>query len=633
MYRFLLILFLCCCFHLASSQNQALDSLKSVLKSLPQDSNYVKTIHEISVSFIGSYPDSIIFYSGKGLLLAEKLGYGTGEAKANQLIGIAMYQKGIPNEAVEYYYKALAYFEKSKMYLNAGKTYNNIGLIYTQQGEKSRALNSYLKALEYLKKTNDENTRARILLNVANIYTDNGDLDSALVYHFKALEIAEAIGEDNTTALIMINIGSVYGRKEDLNEAIKYFEKALPLTQNPGGIQNEGYVLECIATAYEAKGDYKKAAEVAELGFAKMRKIDQKIYLSALSNKLYSIYSKDGQWKKALFYHERFKDISDSLKNNEQSLELIRLENKFEFEQKEEALKLAQLEENLKNEEHLKRQQLLSYLLGAILILLIIIFWAYYKYQQQKTRSHQLLEQKHSEIEVQALELEQLNSLKDKLFSIIAHDLRSPIASLQQVLDMIYQDYLSEEEKKQLLENLNKEVGQTSLFLDNLLQWAKSQIKGEKIHQETIDVAALSRSVVEGLQYQLAEKNLSVEINIPEKTKALADPYMIEIVIRNLLANAIKFSKKNGTIRVEGLLHENQVEVSVIDEGVGIKSENLPRLFSNEYFTTRGTGQEKGTGIGLMLCKEFVEKNQGQITVMSQENLGSSFVFTLPRAS
>ncbi len=223
-----------------------------------------------------------------------------------------------------------------------------------------------------------------------------------------------------------------------------------------------------------------------------------------------------------------------------------------------------------------------------------------------------------------------INEEKDKLFSIIAHDLRSPLASLNQILLMHAEGNLSKSEFEMLVSKISKNATQTSELLENLLHWSSSQLKGFKVNKQHININQIASEKIDMLLPLAQQKNITIHNNAPNDIFAFADANMIKIIIRNLLSNAIKFSPRNTTVTIDAVMENNYVKVSVKDEGIGINIEDVALLFVGLNHTTPGTENEKGTGIGLALCKEFIEKNDGKILAEKLSDKGSHFYFTLP---
>ncbi|SHF19484.1 sensor histidine kinase [Pedobacter caeni] len=230
----------------------------------------------------------------------------------------------------------------------------------------------------------------------------------------------------------------------------------------------------------------------------------------------------------------------------------------------------------------------------------------------------------------QTEELKKLNQLKDRIFSIIAHDLRGPLVNLSEVLKMISNDLITVEEFKALSPILNKDILYTTDLLENILHWSRSQLKGYGINKEYFD---LKNMIINEVNYHLpsaASKNVRIIQDVFPGNIVYADMLMIQIVVRNLLSNAIKFCYEDCEIDISSVYKDGQMLLSIADNGTGIKEEALNRLFGGENISTRGTMNEKGTGLGLMVCKEFMERNDGRITVESEFGKGTKFNLFIP---
>lgn len=231
-------------------------------------------------------------------------------------------------------------------------------------------------------------------------------------------------------------------------------------------------------------------------------------------------------------------------------------------------------------------------------------------------------------VEKQRLELETVNNTKDKLFSVIAHDLRAPLQSLISLMEVISQEgvNISEEEKTIMLRKMLNDSHSTSSMLENLLTWSRSEIGAIKIENKLLNVKLLVDESTAPYRSNAENKNITFNIKIDDNLELLTDESSIRIVISNLVNNAIKFTPSGGSITIEGKEYNSKVVISVKDTGVGIKKENLQNLFNNsDHTSTLGTDDEKGTGLGLGLCYDLMKKNNGEITVESNEGEGSTF--------
>ena len=234
-------------------------------------------------------------------------------------------------------------------------------------------------------------------------------------------------------------------------------------------------------------------------------------------------------------------------------------------------------------------------------------------------------------LKTQAAELSELNSLKSKLFSVIAHDLKAPMYALRNLFNDTQKYDVPGDDLKKMLPEVVKDLNYTVGLMENLLQWAKSQMQAEAVKTGTVDVTKLIKEVTQLLRLQAEAKKIYIEQRSTSPVFVSADKDMINLVLRNLLSNAIKFTPENGSISVGTNEMSSFVEIYVQDSGTGLSSEALEKINENDFYTTKGTASESGTGLGLMLCKEFLIRNGGQMHIESKVGEGSTFSFTLPK--
>jgi signal transduction histidine kinase len=231
-------------------------------------------------------------------------------------------------------------------------------------------------------------------------------------------------------------------------------------------------------------------------------------------------------------------------------------------------------------------------------------------------------------------QLLKLNAEKDKFFSIIAHDLKSPFSGFLNLTELMA-DRTENYSHAEIVENskaLNQAAQTLYKLLDNLLEWSQLQRGAIKFTPKISFLSKMIEGCIDTINQRALQKNITIVNEVPVSLKAFVDDKMINTVLRNLLSNAVKFTRQNGKIIVRSAKSDNgTVEISVIDNGVGIPAKDVKRLFKiEEKVRRKGTEGEDSTGLGLLLCKEFVEKNGGKIWVESKENEGSTFSFTLP---
>ena len=257
-------------------------------------------------------------------------------------------------------------------------------------------------------------------------------------------------------------------------------------------------------------------------------------------------------------------------------------------------------------------------------LLIIVLALMYFKNEQFSYQQ---------QIEEKNRDLQALNDTKQKLFSIIAHDLRSPIGQLKNSLDLVSKEYMTPEVFKQVSTKLSTEVDQLHSTLDNLLKWSISQFQGITAVPEKIILSDLIQRKIKLFKQSVEQKNITIHFE-PAAIYVWADPEHLRLVLRNLISNAIKYSHPGGTIHVRASSVNNRAVIEIADNGVGMNEEMKFSIFSSSILVSNtGTSNEKGTGLGLKLCKEFIEKNNGQIRVESVEHKGSTFYISLPQAT
>lgn len=513
----------------------------------------------------------------------------------------------------------------------------------------------------------------------ANAYWRANDYQNAIEYFEKALENITKVGNKNGEKLLYINLGLVYSEISDYTHAQKCFESALNIATSSGKKGDVGQILYNISTVQIEQGNYQGALSNLTKTEAIAQEVgDQKLLRNVYYNynrayeglrntekaaeyfSLYAMLTKKIQAEEIRKKELQAKAMVDSagrvvqqVSQEKEHTEKRLVETSKELKEKEQTLKEVeeltreqQMQIELLNAEMklrdavIQHQKLLQKVyIGLILFSLAFAAALYYAYVQ-KRRANRLLKEKNDEISRQrdaisrqADELRELNALKDKLFSIIAHDLRSPLFSLITMLNIAKEGHFTPENFKEILDELSVNVNHTTALLENLLTWAKTQMHGVKVNPQNFDLSQLVNSRIQLLNEAAENKEIKLKNSIPDGTFVFADTDMTDIVIRNLISNAIKFCNAGDRITIWSTTGADRVTVCVEDTGRGMTPDVLQKLFGTQITSTPGTKNEKGTGLGLILCKEFVQMNGGEIWAESQPDKGSKFFFTLPKAS
>jgi signal transduction histidine kinase len=277
-----------------------------------------------------------------------------------------------------------------------------------------------------------------------------------------------------------------------------------------------------------------------------------------------------------------------------------------------------------------KLVQLIDYTISLFMVAWSVLeISMFYKEQQQKLLSH--LEEKNRLIELQYSGLQDLDNYKNAVFATLSHDIKTPIKNAKTIFDLLLDDDLDKEEKKKIIELASIQMAETGSLVENILYWAKTQMNGLKVYKTEFRLSEVAESVLNNNQIQLSYKKIELQKNISEGILAYGDREFFEIILGNLIKNAIKYSNTGGKITILTRTNaDRMIDIQVIDEGVGIPAERLNDIFSSGS-STRGTLNEKGTGLGLKISKLYTELNGGEIYIFSKAGLGSKIGFTIPQ--
>jgi signal transduction histidine kinase len=273
-----------------------------------------------------------------------------------------------------------------------------------------------------------------------------------------------------------------------------------------------------------------------------------------------------------------------------------------------------------------------------LILAMITVSLVYYRQKRKQQKINLMLEEKNrevqeqkSDLDEQAQKLNDLNTLKDRLISVLAHDLRAPLSTLRGLFNLLQDETISHSQMLEMIPGVLKKLEYTSDFLDTLLFWINSQMENFESSARNFRIKDIVDAERETYQEQASLKGINLIDNVPDNLVASADPNSIRIVIRNLMTNAVKFSKENDIIEIgAGEYDENNQIIYISDTGTGINDAQLKKLFKTKVNSKAGTGNETGTGMGLLFCKDLVEKCNGKIWVTSTPGEGTKFSFTVP---
>ena len=603
--------------------------------------------------------------------------------KVTNLITIAYTRLGDLPQALSYYEQELAIAQQQDDPRLLSTAYSSVGGIYSMQGDYSKALESLIRSASMATQANDQNGLCITNVNIGATLSKLGNYEEALAYydkalsqaqsledrrlmssiynlvgeahfeqqayqvakenHQKALELALALGGPHQIAISYNHLGRISRQQGEYLQALEYYQSAFDINREMNSQPDIAHSYQEIALLHEDMEQYQRAIDYASNGLAIARKIGIKQNVREAAEALYRCYRALNDYQTALEYHELAAIYRDSLLNEENAREIERLRMDHELVQREKENELLRAKTQWQAQQVDGQKRIRNFFILACVLLCALVF-LFVLMRRKEKKTNLLLNQQNEEISSTALNLtranaeiilqrdalEEANRSKNKLFSVISHDLRSPLNSLQGLFTLLQDGHLTADEIQRLLPELSQRLHQTYSLLDNLLIWAKSQMEGIRAHPATLKILPVIQETEQLIASQADHKNISVDLDIDPSLEAYADLDMVMIVLRNLLTNALKFTNEQGQVYISGSRQHDFVHISVRDSGVGISEESKKLLFAESRNSTAGTSGEKGTGLGLVLTKDFVEKNGGTIWVESEVNIGTTFTFTLP---
>ncbi len=634
--RILLVLFLSvkiAFVTLAFQPKSQVDSLTTCLQKHEnkKDNQYVNLLNLLAFELSNTDSQKALAYGLEAEKLAEKLNYTKGLMKAKSHLAWIYYRRDDTQNSFSYATQALQMARELGDIEEQINNLNTIGTTYSDQKEYDFAITYLRKAIELSSAKVFPYLCSRSYNNLAYAYIEKNELDSAHFYTEKALSIGKNNNFPYTVGFAMRNLGDIYTKRQEYQKALEAYQQTLNYAQE----SDNNFML--ISTYTKIALIYLQTHQ-ENLAFTYLMKsieIGKNYYfpyeLHVAYNLMSDLYRKKGDIAKAFDYQTLYVLLRDSIYNIEKQTYII--ENEFFKKEKQVLIE----ENNIKQAEIFKKD---IWLIGVAFLLLLAVVFAFLSFKNinQKKRAYKIVLQQHNaivkqneKIKLQAEHLEQLNQTKDKILAIISHDFRSPLANLQNLLDLFENHDISGKDILLIIRELRKNIGNVQNALDNLLHWAYAQINGLQTQKKVFDIQKIIIELHQFFESEFLRKKIAFHCYISAHTLVYADQDQVRIILRNLIANAIKFTPQNGEITIFAEEKQKERLICVKDTGVGMSQEKIQMLFDvNKATSTQGTEGEKGTGFGLLLCKDFVEKNDGRIWVESQIGKGSTFHFTLP---
>jgi signal transduction histidine kinase len=574
--------------------------------------------------------DSAFTYLTQADSIARLLEEDNKIGKIANLFGTLYYVEGDYVESIRYYSIASEIFNKTQDQSGLSNALNGRGLIYLSQNELERAIEIFNRCIETHKMLGDTYGVGKNYFNRSIGESDLGQFDKAHRSIDLALEYLKDHKDKVIYTMTLNRAGKIYFDEGKLEESENYYNQVL---NYPGELSNwaSAFAYTGLAEIQIAKGNLKKALEYGEITKTYVDKTRGYWDKARISKALMTIHEQLDQYSQALDNSKLYKAYSDSLYNENKNAEISYLQllltnadNQNLLQEKELAESSAQFNKKF------------TIILTIALIGFIIGFILYGRVIKQKEKINQVLLEKQNEIQIQNRKLEAINEEKNKLFSILSHDLKTPINSVKELLELEENGLLNEDEQKSVRKLLIKQVSDTDDMLRKLLRWSHAQLDGIITNRTPTDLSEIVREQVDQLDYQIVSKNITIDSSLLFETiQVLVDPQQLRIILQNCLQNAIKFSNPNSQIKLWNSVNEvhDFINLHIKDEGIGISEEKMEEISSQvvRVKSTEGTQKEKGTGLGLLLVRQFVEKNHGLFRIQSKPTEGTEIILSFEK--
>ena len=515
--------------------------------------------------------------------------------------------------------------------------YTNIGVVYFYQEDFENAIEYYNKALKIDQKAGDREGESTCLNNIGSSYFSLNKFEKALEYYNKALKIDLLLNNTLILARDLNNIGLVYANQKKYSGAMESYQKSFSIYNQLENDYGKAAILANIADLYYKLDNFSMAVSKANESLEYIQNTQAYFVKQSVYNTLSEANEKLGNFNYALSYYKKYSEIKNNILTGEQRNKISKQMTQYEVDKKEKENTILK-QQNQIQLLSLKNQRIVTYILIIVLLFVIVtavfIFYLYRinKKTNQFLEAHkQRLQNTNSKLLATKRDLTDTIAVRDKFLSILSHDLKNPLISVISFTQLIKNSIgnISEKELKGLAENLSLSINQMYQMLENLLLWTMSQQKLLLVNKENINAHKIIEKNILFHKISIDSKNITVSNHVDKNLIISFDKNMIDAIFRNLISNAIKFAPQNGEIKIFSHISDKTI-FEINDNGIGIKEEDMPKLFSEETVLIKnGTMHQKGHGLGLSLCQEFIKKNGGEIWIESIYEKGTSVKFSI----
>ncbi|OIP49995.1 MAG: hypothetical protein AUK33_08840 [Flavobacteriaceae bacterium CG2_30_34_30] len=541
--------------------------------------------------------------------------------------------------ALESFLLVKEYFQENEDFKSQAIIENNIGQLYSENIQDFKQAHAHFKrAIVLNKRINEKHQLSQNYHNVSLLFQKENQLDSAFFYIEKSMLLKNEIGDTGGLAISNNTLGTIQMAAGFYDESIVSFKKSLEISEKFGITPGLYYANMGIGKALLAKGkdaealvNFKKVEEIAkDLESFEMKKEIIKV--------LFDYYKNRKDFEEALLYGDKLQAISDSISTMQNKENIDELRIQYETSLAENENKILKEKETAQQEKILVQNIFLIILLVALVVFIVLVI-VLFKSNRQRKMAYQEVKKATQELEKQyqitkdkEAELFKTVALKDKIFSVLGHDLRTPLANISNLIDSMSQIELSPEEMEFMLKHLKGETNASLKTLENILQWARLQMNDKSILVSELDEDGIIIEIIKNFESNTDAKDIQVKYINKSNAILWADENQFRSIANNLIGNAIKYSPLRGEIEVTFSEERENFVLSISDQGVGISPSVIENLDTQEeLISSYGTEGEKGTGIGLRIVKDFVHLHLGKITFAKNNPTGTIVTVYLPK--
>ncbi len=592
------------------SQGDNADSLFRLSDSIADLEERILAVLEVSDKRVYSEPEISLSLSQKSLDLIDQKNDRL-RARILNRIGAANWSRGELLEALINLQKSNELAKAFADSITITRNLSFLGNVYSMAGDQLTAIDYSLQAMKMYEQLGIEYRRFAMMNNIGKSYLDDDQLDSARKY----LEMATSIFDETMEFMLPIflfNCGELEFKSGNIDKSEILMDSVVNLSVPTNDIRGLSRAYQMQAEILLLRNQHREALSHAIEAYRLGKTTGVKEVVQVCAETLSNAYAALGNVENAYQFQLEALEYEDSLQSSiiKYRLDLSR------YNEQDLQIQLLQRTNALREAQSTFRKNIIIVLGFVILVSLVFIY---------------LLYQSRQKIERQKEALDEINQFKSKVFAVVSHDLRSPVQMIVSLSEIISGNMAKPDELQKMLPYISTKVNGLNDLINNLITWARTSFQGEYVEKTTFDATESLKKLIEEVKNVYPDKNVQIHLNVPEKFILDSDEKIFSIIVRNLITNALKFSKENGVVEVTILHENNKIKTFVKDEGIGMDQNQLDKLFTYDSDSRAGTAGESGSGIGLALCKDFVKLLKGDIWAESEPGKGSTFTFVIPK--